>query len=654
MHQRTFAIVGIVLLLFGSVPFVMQPSDGGGSSAVPFGNTKQTGLSGAVVRQAANSSLVIPKAEIFYPQYDYVVGYLGITSAVTGLQSHDQREFGRPLTLYVSDFTGTDVTLGDGGYPRIADGQSVGWTSARDAYFVVNSSARVPTRENAIIPFSNRSEARTFARRYDGEIRRWPAVRQISVGRTDRSAREWNDVVTRRQTRANQSLTRARTTAERPVSLVVGRDAPTLAAAIDRAPPNTTIVVPSGTYRVDGLRIRKPITLRGSGPNTTRIVGDRNGSVISVSAPQTAIRSLSIGGVGPNRTGTNRSAENISVNESSWQYQYWKVHGFGDAAVVFDSAGQSLVSNVRVNTTSNGIIARNSANLSISELTVYGTRSSEEGFLGVAALGSPIVVQRSQLYGGKVGVYTYDASRTIVRNSSMEGMRVGVFDLYSAQLLVANTTIEDTWNAVFVDTRSYGTAVVENRLTNSRNGIFIRGQSNYVARNLALHNKHGIAVEGQYSLYFRNVLLSNHVGARGMSLYPTNRVTKNDFARNQQYVETYDFNILHIWRGNYWARAPGFDRDGDDRLDRAFRPTGAVDAHADEGNGIGTLARSPALTLIRQLQERLAGLRSAGIVDPEPRATPVQPRLIQEFTPTHNGTGRHDDADPWDFDEDRV
>ena len=649
MHQRTFAIVGIVLLLCGSVPFVMQPSAGDDSSAVPFDSTKQTGLSGAVVRQAANSSLVIPKAEIYYSQYDYVVGYLGITSAVIGLQSHDQREFGRPLTVYVSDFTGTDVALGDNGHPRIPDGQSVDWTAARDAYFVVNSSARVPTREAAIIPFSNRSDARTFARRYDGEIRRWSSVRRLSIGRADRSAREWNDVVTRRQGRADQALARARTTLERPDSVVVGQDAPTLAAAVDRAPPNTTIVLPPGTYRVDDLRIRKPLTLRGSGPDTTRIVGDGNGSVISAAAPRTGIRSLSIAGVGPNRTGTNRSAENISVNKSSWQYQYWKVHGFGDAAVVFDDARQSLVSNVRVNTTSNGIIARNSANLSVSELSVYGTQRSEDGFLGVAALGSSVVVQRSQMYGGKVGVYTYDASRTVVRNSTMEGMRVGVFDLYSPQLLVADTSIEDTWNAIFVDTRSYGTAVVQNQLTNSRNGIFVRGQSNYVAHNLAVHNKHGMAVEGQYSLYLRNTLLSNHVGARGMSLYPTNRVTGNDFVGNQQYVETFDFNILHIWRGNYWASAPGFDQDGDNRLDRAFRPTGAVDAHADEGHGIRTLARSPALTLIRQLQELLAGVRSAGIVDPQPRATPARPQVIQTFTPAHNGTGRHDDTDPWDF-----
>lgn len=649
MNPRTFAIGGIVLLVLASVPFVIQPATDGQASVVAFENTKQTGLSGAVVRQADSSPLVLPKAEVYYSQYNYVIGYQGITSLVAGLQTHERRGFGRPLTVYVSDFSGTDIDLNDAGYPRIPAGESAGWTAAHNAYFVVNSSARVPSRDTAFIPFSTRSDAQAFARRYGGEIRRWTELKHLSVGRPDRSARDWTRVVRQRQARANQAVTASRAALDRPVSLVVGRDAPTIAAALNRVPPNTTVVVPPGTYRVEGLRIRHPVTLRGAGSDVTRIVGDRNGSVISVSARRTAIRSLSISGVGPNRTGTNRSARTISVNESSWKYQYWKTHGFGDAAIVFDTAPQSLVSDVRINTTSNGIIARNSANLTVSNLTLYGTERWEDGFLGVAALGSPIVVQDSRMYGGKVGVYTYDASRSVVRNSSMEGMMVGVFDLYAPRLLVRNTTFEDTWNALFVDTRSYGTAVVGNRLHNSRNGVFVRGRSNYVARNVALHNKHGMVVDGQYSLYRYNTLIRNHVGARGLSLFPTNRVTANDFIHNQQYTETYQFNVLHLWPGNYWLGAPGFDWDGDSRLTGTFRPTGAVDEHADEGSGITTLTRAPALELLRQLQQLLPGLRSAGIVDPRPRAAPGRPEVVDQFASTANGTGRHSDPDPWDF-----
>ena len=649
MKSRTFAVLGIVLLVLASVPFVVNPTTSGQSSAVAFENTKRTGLSGAADRRVEDSSLVVPKAEVYYSQYQYVVGYQGVTSLVAGLQSHERREFGRPLAVYVSDFSGTDVRVGDGGYLRLPGPEQSGWVSARDAYFVVNSSARIPSRNTTVIPFSKRSDANAFVRRYGGEVRRWPATRRLSVGRAARSVSTWERVVNRRQSRTDKAVTKARTALNRPVSTVVGRDASTIAAAINSAPPNTTIVVPPGTYRVDDLRVRKPITIRGAGPNATHITGDENGSVISVSAPQTAVTSLSVSGVGKNRSGADRPVGNISVNKSSWKYQYWKTHGFGDAALVFDTAPRSLVSNVRINTTSNGIISRNSANLTVSNITVYGTKRWGDGFLGVASLGAPVVVQDSRIYGGKVGVYTYAASRSVVRNSSMKGMMVGVFDLYASQLLVSNNTIEDAWNAVYIETRSYGSAVINNRLHNSKNGVLVEGRANYLANNVAMHNKHGMVVQGQYSLYRHNTLARNRVGARGLTLFPTNQVTANDFVSNRQYTTTSAFDILHLWQGNYWSDAPGFDWDDDGRLERAFRPTGAVDGQANRVSDVATLAQSPAVQILRRLQQLMPGLRSAGIVDPRPRATPVRPKVVRQSRLAENGTGRHSDPDPWDF-----
>ena len=649
MQPRTLVVLGVALLVLASVPFVVNPTGGGQSSVVAFEDTKRTGLSEAVDRRVENSSLVVPKAEVYYSQYRYVVGYQGVTSLVAGLQSHERGEFGRPLAVYVSDFSGTNVRVGDDGYLRLSGSEESDWVPARDAYFVVNSSARVPTQNATIVPFSNRSDAAAFVRRHGGEVRRWSATRRRSVGRAVRSASAWESEVERRQRRTDRAVTKARSSLDRPVSTVVGRDAPTIAAALDRAPPNSTIVVPPGTYRVDRLRVRKPVTIRGAGPNATHVVGDGNGSVVSVSAPRTAVTALSVSGVGKNRSGADRPVGNISVKRSSWKYQYWKTHGYGDAALVFDSAPRSLVSNIRINTTSNGVIGRNSAGLTVSNVTVYGTKRWENGFLDVASLGAPIVVQDSRLYGGKVGVYTYDASRSVVQNTSMEGMMVGVFDLYASQLLVADNAIEDAWNAVYLETRSYGSAVVENRLHNSKNGVLVEGRSNYLAENVALHNRHGLVVQGQYSLYRHNALLGNHVGARGFSLFPTNRVTANDVVGNRRYATTSAFDMLHRWPENYWSDAPGFDEDDDGRLDRAFRPTGPVDGDANRVRDVATLARSPAVETIRRLQQLMPGLRSAGIVDPRPRATPVRPAVVRRFERAGNGTGRHTDPDPWDF-----
>lgn len=649
MKPRSVAVLGAAFLVLASVPFVVNPTTGDQSSAVAFEDTKRTGLSGAVDRRIQDTSLVVPKAEVYYSQYQYVVGYQGVTSLVAGLQSQERGEFGRPLAVYVSDFSGTELRVGDDGYLRQPGPQQSSWVPVRDAYFVVNSSARIPSRSTTLVPFSNRSDAAAFAQRYGGEVQRWPTTRRLPVGRAARSASAWEGVVDRRQRRTARAVTKARTALDRPVSTVVGRDAPTIAAALERAPPNTTIVVPPGTYRVDGLRVRKPVTIRGAGPNATQVVGDGNGSVVSASAPRTAVTSLSVTGVGPNRSGADRPVENISVKRSDWKYQYWKTHGYGDAAIVFDTAPRSLVADVQINTTSNGVIGRNSANLTVSNVTVYGTKRWENGFLGVASLGSPVIVQNSQMYGGKVGVYTYAASRSVVRNTSMEGMMVGVFDLYASQLLVANNTIEDAWNAVYIETRSYGSTVVDNRLHNSRNGVLVEGRANYLADNVALHNRHGIVVQGQYSLYRHNALVRNRVGARGLTLFPTNRVTTNDIVGNRRYVTTSAFDVLHLWRGNYWSDAPGFDWDDDNRVDRTFRPTGPVDGNANRMTDVATLAGSPAVEIIRRLQQLMPGLRSAGIVDPRPRATPVRPAVVRQSEKAENGTGRHGDSDPWDF-----
>lgn len=518
-------------------------------------------------------------------------------------------------------------------------------SSERDRLTIPKRVASVRPRPTVTVRLPSRGGATKGSDTGDRTVKRLP------VGRADRSARAWQEVVDRREASANRSISRVQGTLDRPVSVVVGRNAPTITRALDRAPPNTTVVVPPGTYRVDDLRVQESVTIRGAGPNATRIVGDGNGSVLTVSASRTAVTSLSITGVGPNRSGANRSLDDaaISVNESSWKYQYWKVHGFGDAAIVFDDAPQGLVLDVQINTTSSGIIARNSPNTTVSELTLYGTREYQDGFIGVVALGSSVIVEDSCLRGGKVGVYAYDAPRTVVRNSSMEGMLVGVFDLYSAQLLVANNTIEDTWNAVYLETRSYGSAVVGNRLENNRNGVLVEGRSNYITNNTAVRNRHGIVVQGQYSLYRHNTMAYNRVGVRAMSLFPTNRMTANDVVHNRKYAETARYNVLHSWRGNFWFGAPGIDLDDDGRLPRTFRPTGPVDQHADQVRGVPTLGQSPALRLLRRLQRLMPGLRSGGVIDPRPRTDPVRPSTVRRLGSRHDETGRYNDPDSWDF-----
>lgn len=63
---------------------------------------------------------------------------------------------------------------------------------------------------------------------------------------------------------ANRTVENRTTLRDRPVGAVVGESGTTVQDAVDAAPPNTTVLVPSGTYH-GTAEIDRPITLRGTG-----------------------------------------------------------------------------------------------------------------------------------------------------------------------------------------------------------------------------------------------------------------------------------------------------------------------------------------------------------------------------------------------------
>jgi nitrous oxidase accessory protein NosD/nitrous oxide reductase accessory protein NosL len=649
MQTRLVVLGVVVILVLGSVPFAVGVSPNRSAGAVDFDDTISVGISEGVVREAQRSSLVVPKAQVFYSQYRYPVGYYGVTSLVTDLQTRSERGLGRPLQIYVTDFSDEPVRLDADGTLRLPEVRKAGWVRASDAFFVVESCAHVPTRQSVIVPFSNQTDAIAFASKYGGQVAQWDEVRSRETEPIGHTTAEWERITAEREVQTDSKVTARRTLLDRPVSVVVGEDAPTLADAVRSAPPNTSIRVPAGTYNVSNVSITKPVAIRGAGQNRTHLVGDGTGTVMTITSPRTAITNLSLSGVGPARSGNNVTAGAVAVNKTSWNYNMRKVHGYGDAAIVFDSAGRSLVSRIRINTTSNGIIARDSPNLTITNLTVYGTKRWNEGFLGVAAIGSPVVVQDSAFYGGKVGVFALDVDDLVVRDSQMEGMMLGVFNLYGRNHLIRDNWIEDTGYGIYVEMRSSETAVVDNTVRGSKNGIIVAGTANYVAENVVTQSRAGLLVEGHYSLYRRNVIAYNRVGLRSLTLLPTNTVTDNDVVRNRKAVTTSAYDIIHVWRGNYWSNAPGVRRRADGSLIRSFRPTGPVDSSVGRVSYVKTVAHSPTVTALRQLQQFVPGLRKGGVVDPAPVADPIRDDVVQRVRQTSNRTGELDDDDSWNF-----
>jgi parallel beta-helix repeat protein len=621
------AVLLVTLILSSSFVFPVRGADR--TEPVPFEDTVTLGATSVTVQQEDAKGVVVPRLEVYYSGYEYVVGFYGLRSYLTEQRrTGHHRQFSEELAVYVTDFAGTNVSLTDDGYLQTHTSGSPDFVPAKETFVVVNSTAKTPSGPVAV-PFSERGDAAAFAAEYDGEVLSWEAAvdaidtsdveNALSVEAFDRRVQE-------RSQWADARVAESRKYESRPVSVVVGENGSSLRSAIERAPPNTTVRLPPGTYNTTEVIINKSITLAGAG-NATRIHGDGNGSVLHVSADDAVVRDLSIDGVGS--TGSKLSYENGS--DSSWSKRIELAYGRGDAAIELDGTDGALVENVTIDTPASGVITRNASGSVLRDLVIRG--ATRDGFMGVVVMYSPVVIEDSRFVHGRDAVYTHRADGVVVRDNEMSDGRFGVHLMYTSNSLVRNNRVYNETIGIVVMTNPQGNLIVGNQITDSIAGLSTTGSWSYYARNIVVGNERGIDVSGRQSLYALNTVVGNELGLRGSSILPTNLVTNNDVVGNEQTVES-SLGPLRVWtvegEGNYWGPMPAEDDNGDGLYDRAYYPTGPVDARLHETVGARTLARSPALTLLRSLQGEVPGLRTTGVVDTAPRVEPARPTALDQ------------------------
>jgi nitrous oxidase accessory protein NosD len=619
-----FVGVAVFALVAVSAAGFLVGTGGGEIRPVDFEETLRMGMTGVDVRTAEARGHALPRAQVFYGQYEYVVGYYGVESLVSQLESGTaSRQFGDPLAVFVTDFSGSGPSLVDGGAIDPSTDPAVGWVRADTAVYVVDSGARTPTGPTAV-PFSDRADARAFADEYGGRVVSWtalPAAVESGGRATEASFRE---AVENRSAWADRTVDDRRALRERPVSVVVGRDAPDLAGAVAAAPPNTTVELPPGTYDAN-LTVAKPVTIRGSGPETV-LDGGGNGTVLRVHGDRVAITSLSIAGVG---TVGSRSPPEDPDDPVGTTLVYAR----SDAGVALVDADESLVADVRIDTASTGVSLRHSDRSVVRNVTVRGADTIAAGSMGVLPISSRVVVEDVETHGGRDGVYVHRAHGSVIRDNRMVGGRYGVHEMFTSDLLVANNTVRETEGAVVLMTRPSNNAVVSNRAVDNRAGIVAVGDASLFADNVLAGNRIGLDLGSTRSLVTGNTIADNEIGIRAVTLLPTDDVVGNDVVGNERPAAA-SSGPVHVWtvdgRGNYWGPVPGLDRDGDGAVDRPFRPTGRVDVAASRAPGGPTLSRAPALGLLRAVAGTVPGLRDGGAVDTAPRVEPVRPQRLRE------------------------
>ena len=616
--RAAVAVLGCLLVLVAVASFLV-PAGASGYAPAEFDRTVSVGLT-LEEQQVLGPETPTPRAQIAYSQYPYVVGYRGIGLAAAAVDDpFVERQFGYVQSVYVEVAPG-DVSLDDEGRP--VGERTDEWIEPSDAWFVVGA-ARLPSGP-ATLAFDGRDAAAAFAADNGGDVLEWEDRARFDAPTEDGSSAR--DRVDTQHADADRTVAAARTLLGRPTETVVGEDAPTLSAALEGAAPNTTVRLPPGTYEGD-VTIERPVTIAGE--NAT-ITGDGNGTVVTVSADDVAITGVSIEGVGES---LRAAAPGVDDDRDDWDRSTEEAYGYADAAVAVDGVDRVFLTDIGVETPASGIILRDVTRGVVDDVRVDGADDWQDGFMGVTAIRSPAIVQRSSFEGGRDAVYTHRASGVTVRDNAFVGGRFGTHLMYTSEALVAgNCATGQALSGVVIMTDPSGVAIADNVITDTEQGISTSGSNAYIGENTVVDTEQAISTSATNSLYADNSVVGNTVGFRASAVFPTSVVVRNDIVDNDRHVRATS-GPLRVWshdgEGNYWEGASG--------LGRPYSPTDPVDGLLHRSGPARTLADAPIVRGLRGLRGSVPGARGESVVDATPRDAPAAPGRLEAASALADG-----------------
>jgi nitrous oxidase accessory protein len=379
-----------------------------------------------------------------------------------------------------------------------------------------------------------------------------------------------------------------------------------LQAAVTAAAPGDVVEVPRGFYRVNTLRIDKPLTLRGIDRPT--LSGGQQGDTIRITAPDVTIEGLIV-----RDSGTSLKDQNAGI------YVYPGAH----RAVVRHNDLTYNLFGLWIEKANGVQVLHNN----ITGLRDFGSPQRGNGVqlyntLGARIEGNSISFVRDALY---VDV-SHDA---IFRSNRLHHSRYGTHYMNSYRnLWEDNDTYANRGGLALMEVRDQ--VVRGNRAWgNSDHGIMLRTlQDSVIENNVVAENSRGFFIyDVEYITLRGNLVARNTVGVHLAAGSKNNAVEGNDFIANREQVRYVGARDMP-WggkQGNHWSNYLGWDRDGDGVGDVPYEANDMVDRLTWRHPLVKLLLASPAVQALRLVGQQFPVLRVPTVVDPKPRMQPNHP-----------------------------
>ena len=426
-------------------------------------------------------------------------------------------------------------------------------------------------------------------------------------------------------------------------------------ARIDGASPGAVIAIETGMYH-GNLVVDRGVTLEAAGH--VLIVGDGEGSVISVTGDGAVIRGLHVqnSGIGPvgGPAGIRVEADDVTVEGNLVEDTYMGI-------TVYGTTGVRVLDNTIRGRVDAAIEGEGHATSSAAEETAPPPGATT-GHDHSAMTGTSPTLGGRPLRGD--GLTLWNAEDTMVRGNTIEHARDGIFMSFGANVLIDRNRVLDSRYALhtmfgldlfvtentFADNLSgavlmYGGPVLllRNEISGSSSpstgfGVLLKDVAGVDAvENVLVGNRIGIQVDGPAGdLEHETVVHGNTIALNqyGVSLYPSAHATfyRNSFVENtvQVVAQGHGVSGKNTWAyegiGNYWSDYRGYDRGGEGIGDVPHHEGGSVESIMIRAPVLQALASGPAFSLLSAVEDRWVEHESV-VVDPLPLMQPHSPAL---------------------------
>jgi len=381
---------------------------------------------------------------------------------------------------------------------------------------------------------------------------------------------------------------------------VVRPGADHLARDVADAAPGDTLRLLAGDH-AGRLIVDKSLSLVGEAG--ARVVGPGHGRVITLDAPDSVLRGLTITG-----SGLTLASE--------------------DAAVFLTerATGARVEGNV-IDDNLIGVYVKGTRNALIRGNRIRGRRDlrvNERGN-GVQIWNAPgTAVEGNDISFGRDGIFVTTSHRNVFRGNTFRELRFAVHYMYTNQSEVTDNRSFGN-NIGYAIMYSTGLTVTGNLSQGDRDhGILL----NYTNDSRIASNTVRGGPEKCVFIYNanKNVFEGNRFEGCGIGVHFTagserNAIDGNAFVANRtqvKYVGTRYIEWSRDGRGNYWSDNTAFDLNGDGIADAPYRPNDLVDQIVWRHPLAKLLLNSPATQVLRWAQSVFPAIYPGGVTDSYP------------------------------------